>query len=73
MVKPAIQKPGMRQVCKLCGNSEKKVLGSSSVCSQCSGSEFIDMSFVEQSQYKREIIEREKMKKFSFFEFFHFF
>lgn len=67
MAKTIIQKPGLRKVCKTCGDSETKVLGSATVCKSCSGSEFIDMSFVEQSRYRRELEEQNKMNKFSFY------
>jgi hypothetical protein len=67
VVKPAIQKPGMRKVCKACAGNEIKLVGSATLCASCGGSEFIELSFVEQSQYRKDLIERARMKKFSFY------
>ena len=67
MAKTALQKPGLHKVCKNCGGMDPKLVGSQMVCTVCGKSEFVEMDFVARKQFLREMEERAKMKKFSFY------
>jgi hypothetical protein len=69
MVKPTIQKAGVRRVCPRCGSSDVQLdinqIGG--VCNACRArsERMLELSYMEMLHYSRDLKAKDKMKRFS--------